>query len=95
MGGKNLILSGEERDFLLEKEPMASKYIRPYIETDEFINNKERYCLWLEKASPADLKKLPLVMKRIKKVRAFRLSSKKAATRRWADMPMLFTENRL
>ena len=73
---------------------MASKYIRPYIGADEFINNKERYCLWLEKASPADLKKLPLVMKRIEKVRAFRLASKKAATRKWADMPMLFTENR-
>ena len=61
---------------------------------DEFLNGKTRYCLWLTEISPKQLKFMPLVMERVKKVKEIRLNSKKAATRKWAEAPTVFTENR-
>ena len=58
------------------------------------MNGKKRYCLWLAGISSQKLMKMPKVLGRVQAVKEFRLSSKKAATRKWADMPTLFTENR-
>ena len=90
----NLILSPTERDELIKKCPSAEKYIRRFIGSEEFINNKIRYCLWLVDCTPAELRKMPPVYERVKNVKQFRLQSKKAATRKWADKSWLFTENR-
>ena len=60
----------------------------------EFWNRQIRWCLWLKNAEPAELKKMPLVVERIKAVKEFRLNSTKAATRKFADMPTLFQEDR-
>ncbi len=90
--GGHLILSPEERDELLRKEPGAAKFVRRYMSGGDFINERERYCLWLKDAAPQELAKLPLVTERIKRVRAFRLASKAASTRRYADFPTLFRQ---
>ena len=92
--GGNLFLSPEERDMLLAAEPQAAPLIRQVVGSDEFINRRERYCLWLVDANPVLLSKCPLVKERIERVRQMRLASKKAATRRKADMPQLFDEVR-
>ncbi|MBQ7196309.1 MAG: N-6 DNA methylase [Synergistaceae bacterium] len=90
--GGNLILTLEERDKLLKKNPLAKKFIRPFMGADDFLQRKPRYCLWLIGANPDDIKKCPLVMKRIKAVKNFRLASKKGATKRKAESPTLFDE---
>lgn len=90
----NLLLSPEERDELIAREPRAEKWIRPFLGALEFIRGKKRYCLWLEDCPPNELRKMPLVYKRVQAVREFRLASKKAATRRDADTPWLFQERR-
>ncbi len=90
--GGFLILSPEEKDNLVKKEPHIEKYIRPFTSGDDFINNKKRYCLWLVGANPTDLKHSPTVMSRIESVRAFRHASTKEATRRCAETPTLFME---
>ncbi|MCD8148164.1 MAG: methylase [Clostridiales bacterium] len=92
-GGNFIVRESEYADFLT-REPSAKNYIKPFLGAEEFINGKKRYCLWLVNASPKALSKMPLVLDRVQKVREFRLASKKAATRKWADMPTLFTENR-
>ena len=92
--GGNLLLSEEEKEALLKTEPQAMPFIRRLIGSQEFINNKKRYCLWLIGASPAQLRKCPNVMKRIEAVREYRLSSNKAATRKKAEMSTLFDEPR-
>lgn len=92
--GGNLLLSAEEKDDLSKAEPQAAPFIRRLIGSQEFINNKERYCLWLVGASPALLRQCPRVMKRVEAVRDFRLASSKAATRKKAEMPTLFDEPR-
>ena len=92
--GGFLILSEDEKNKLIKEEPLAEKFIRPYMMGKDFINRKPRYCLWLVKASPSELKKMPLVMKRIEAVRDYRLQSPKLATQKKAETPMLFDEVR-
>ena len=90
----NFLLTPEEKDDLIKKNPLAEKWIRPFVGALEFIRGKKRFCLWLEDCPPDELRKMPLVYERVKNVREFRLKSKKAATRRKADKPTLFDEMR-
>lgn len=90
--GGNLIFSTEEKDAFLEKEPMAKRYFRPFVGAEDYINRRKRWCLWMYKANPKELRKLPNIMDRIKKVREFRLKSKKESTRKYADCPWQFME---
>lgn len=92
--GGNLIITESEYNDFIRREPGSIKYIRRFLGADEFLNGKKRYCLWLVGASPKELQAMPLVLERVKKVREFQQSSKKAATRKQADTPTLFTENR-
>ena len=91
--GGNLILTIEERDSLIQREP-ASEFIRPYMMGKDFIQRKPRYCIWLVNANPSHLKKCPEILKRIEAVREYRLHSPKEATRKKAATPMLFDEVR-
>ena len=90
--GGGFVLSAEEKDQLLSKEPLSEKWIHPYIGATEFINNRERYCLWLVGANPSEVKKCPSVMKRIEFVKDFRASSKASGTRKFAETPMVFCQ---
>ena len=92
--GGNLFLSADEYNSFIEKEPQAQKYIRKIYGAVEYINNIERYCLWLVGADPVDLRKMPLVMERIEKCKQFRLASPKKATQDSAATPTLFQEIR-
>jgi len=90
----NLIIEADELDDFLKREPNAKPYIRQLMGSREFINGLKRYCLWLVDANPAELRKLPLVMKRIQAVQEMRRNSKRGATRKLADTPSLFGEIR-
>lgn len=93
-GGNLLFDTKESVEQLVKAEPLAAKYIREFVGADEFIKGKRRYCLWLVNANPSDLKKCPEIMRRVAAVRETRLKSTKAATRKQAETPTLFTEIR-
>lgn len=90
--GGFLIFSDEERKAFLKDEPDAEPLFRRLLGAKDFINGGERYCLWLVDVNPAFIRKLPMVLDRIEKVRDYRLRSTKEATRRSADTPALFQE---
>lgn len=90
--GGNLIIEEKDYDEFIKKEPNAKKFIKNLVGAQEFINNKKRYCLWLVGANPSELKKMPLVMKRIEACRQMRLASSDKATQRLAETPTLFRE---
>lgn len=92
--GGNLILSAEDREQIISRHPEAYEFIKLFLGSAEFINKKARYCLWLKDANPTVLRKIPEILERVQSVREFRLNSKKAATRKQADSPTLFTEIR-
>ena len=90
--GGHLILSPKERREMIAKEPGVAKFIRRYMSGGDFINDEERYCLWLKDAAPHELRQLPLVLERVESVRAMRLASKAESTRRFAAQPALFRQ---
>lgn len=90
--GGNFLLTAEEKNEFLQKEPDAAKWIRPFTGADEFLNGGERYCLWLKDIPPQELSALPLVKERVEKVRSMRLASKAEATRKKANTPTLFAQ---
>lgn len=92
--GGHLIIEADEYDEFIKKEPAALKYIKKLTGAAEFINNKKRYCLWLVGVSPAELRKMPEVMKRIELCRNDRLNATDAGRRKLADTPMLFRETK-
>jgi len=92
--GGNLLLSSNEKTAFVMQEPLATQWLHPFVGAEEFINGIERWCLWLKGCTPEQLRKMPLVMKRVEAVRNMRLSSSKLDTVKWADMPTLFTEDR-
>ena len=91
----NFILTIEEKEELLSKEPQAAPFIRPFMMGKDFIERKPRYCLWLKDANPTLLRQCHRVMERIQNVREFRLGSSKVATRKKAETPTLFDEIRM
>ena len=92
--GGFLFLSPDECADLTKTEPSVLKYVRQIYGATEYINNKARYCLWLVGITPAELRRSAFIRNRVEKVREFRLSSTKDATRRSADTPTLFQEIR-
>jgi hypothetical protein len=61
-----------ERAALLEAEPAARKWLRPYIGAIEFINGGGRWIAVLQDAPPDELRRLPKLAERISLVRQFR-----------------------
>ena len=92
LDGGHLLLSDEEKDEFLKKEPKAKKYILPLISAYEFLNGKSRWCLWLVDANPSELKQMPEVLKRIELVKKFRLDSVAPSTQKFAATPTLFRD---
>jgi hypothetical protein len=88
--GGYFLFSKEEMKAFVDKEPEAGKYFRKFTKNNEFINNEYRYCLWLIDCSPDDLREMPLVLDRVKKVREARLKSSAEPTRKAANNPSTF-----
>ena len=90
----NYLFKKEEMDDFLKLEPKAEKYFHPWYGSQEFINRRPRYCLWLGDCNPKELLQMPHCLERVENVRNFRLSSKRKSTVKIADVPTHFqTEN--
>ncbi len=85
----NFTLTADERKALLRREPALAKFVYRYVGGNEFINNIERYCLWLVEAAPNELRNKEL-HRRIEAVKIFREKSSAAPTRKAAEIPHLF-----
>lgn len=96
--GGYLLLSHEEYLELIVKEPLAKKYLRPFLGSREFLNNIKRWCLWFSDRDIAevviDLRSMPLVNQRLEGVKSIRLSSNRVSTFKLASTPHLFGEIR-
>ena len=90
--GGNLIIEESDYEDFIRDDPESQKYIRPLLGSAEYINNKKRWCLWLVGADPADIKKCPLVLKRIEGCRQMRENSIAEGIRKFAVTPSLFAQ---
>ena len=88
--GGNYLFNEEEMHSFIEIEPSSRKYFKKWFGAQEFINRKNRFCLWLGEATPSELRSMPNVLKRIEAVRNYRLSSPSEGTRKIAEKPTRF-----
>ena len=90
----HLILDKEEVEALLQESADNQRFIRKYAGGAEIINCRERWCLWLKGASPAEIRKSAFISLRVQLTREFRAASNRPQTLKLADTPWLFGEIR-
>ncbi len=89
-----LVLYADDRREFIENYPELSDLIRPYVGSDEFINSKERYCLWLRDVPPSRYRQNEFIRRRLQIVSEKRASSPTPTFRKYADRPYIFVEDR-
>lgn len=85
----NLLVEPEDYD-TVAADPVAAKYLRPFVGARQLIHNEPRWCLWLVDLDPSDIARSPILRYRLDAIRAFRVASKAASTRQMAETPHLF-----
>jgi hypothetical protein len=90
--GGGLILSQEEKEGLLFEEKNASQFIKKFIGAQEYINDKIRYCLWIEDSEYLNAIRIQGIKRRIEATRLFRLKSKDKGAQNLANKPYQFRD---
>lgn len=88
----NLKIEKNEYTDFISKCPQSKKWIKKMVGAQEFINNKERYCLWLVGCEPSELRSMPLVLERVNKCREDRIKANTEESLKLANTPTLFRE---
>lgn len=92
--GGHLIFDLTEANSIRSSDPRATMFIRPFIGSDEAINGKQRFCLWIDDETLEVAQSIPAIARRMEAVRAMRQASTKELTRRGADTPHEFQQVR-
>ncbi|MBB1514194.1 class I SAM-dependent DNA methyltransferase [Tessaracoccus sp. MC1627] len=85
----NLIVTPNDYD-AVHQDPVARRYLRPFLGAEEVLHGKQRWCLWLTGLDPSELSRSTILRERIDAVRHFRLKSSASSTRQMAQTPHLF-----
>ncbi len=88
-----LMLEPNEKDALIS-EGLAPEYIRRFIGSTEYINGKERYCLWIANDELQKVSAIEAVRQRIESVRRDRLETDDTAVNKLAQKPHQFRERK-
>lgn len=78
----------------VQVDPVASKYLRVYLQARGLLHDEPRWCLWLEGATPGELRASPLLTERLRRVADVRRRSKTKPVREAAATPALFLQRR-
>lgn len=90
--GGHLIMDAAEKRDLVERLPEATKYIRRYAGASDYINDIERYCLWIEPSEATFVEQSGMFSDRLGRVSAFRLDRNDQGTRDYAAKPWAFKQ---
>ncbi|MCX8452966.1 DNA methyltransferase [Paenarthrobacter ureafaciens] len=91
--GGHLLLEPREREEILGAHPEATRFIKRFAGAAEFINDIERYCLWIADDELEEAKAIPAIAKRLDAVSKWRLESEAATTADYAAYPNRFKQN--
>ncbi len=69
-------------------------FLRPYLGSEEFINGKQRFCLWIRDDQVESAQSFPEIARRLQLVSKMRSESSKEQTRELASSPHKFAEIR-
>ena len=87
-GGK-LIITDIEKNVLIEKDARIERFIKPLIGAEEFLNGKQRWCLWLYGERKEEYLQIPEIKRRIDDLEQIRLKSSRPQL---AAIPHLFAQ---
>lgn len=88
-----LLLTREEK-LALVSSGFNSNLIRSFVGTSEFIDGKERYCLWLEDSNVEYARGFPVVAQRLDAVAKERSETKDVSVQKLAKRPHQFREKK-
>lgn len=92
--GGHLLLDRNEVEAMSLAIDQHARFIRRFYGSQEFINGKCRYAIWVQENDADDARKIQELAARIDGVRSMRSASKKEATRKLAGLAHAFGEVR-
>jgi hypothetical protein len=90
--GGHFILSGEQRDSALKNFPELKRFIRPYFGSEEMINGKLRWCIWIEDSDKDFAAHHPFLSDVLARVKEVRSNSEAGSTRDFSKRPHRFVQ---
>lgn len=76
----------------LKNDPLASQFVKKFVGSEELINGKHRFCLWIDDQHKNDVLKNKIISNRLKLVKEEREKSKAKSTKDFALMPHRFVQ---
>lgn len=90
--GGNLVLEPHEREEVLTESPGAVRFVKRYMGSAEFINDIERYCLWIPDKDLEEACSIPTVARRLEAVGQWRSESVASTTADYSAFPNRFKQ---
>lgn len=90
--GGHLILSREDKTRFINEEPASERFIRPYLGSEQMIQGKLRWCIWIGDQDMKEAMNYPLLSSSMERVAAFRAASVAGSTREFASKPHRFVQ---
>lgn len=88
--GGNLFLDSDLAAKVASDDPLARHFIKRFVGSDELINGRLRYCLWIEDKDVPMAKRSDFIAQRLKLVAENRSKSDAESTRQFAKQPHRF-----
>ena len=89
--GGHLFLSSDEASDL-SSDCLSNRFVRRFVGSEELIQGKQRYCLWIEQHEAAKAAKHPFIRDRLSLVAESRLASRAESTQDFASKPWRFVQ---
>ncbi|WP_417477887.1 class I SAM-dependent DNA methyltransferase [Maricaulis sp.] len=87
-----LLMDSRERAEIIERDPGAARFIYAFRGSEDFIHDKQRYCIWITDDEEAAAQLIEPIRERLKSVTQARSAMKAVSTRKFADRPHRFVQ---
>ena len=90
--GGHLILDGAERERALADDPAADAYLKQYVGSAEFINDIQRFCIWVPDSDLPNARRVAPIASRLDAVTAWRSGRDEVGVQSFAAFPNRFKQ---
>lgn len=90
--GGNLFLNSFMAEKVIAEDHQAKPFIKRFVGSDELINGRLRYCIWIEDNQAKEARKSDFIDQRLKLVSENRSQSDAESTRQFAQQPHRFVQ---
>jgi len=90
--GGHLFLDSDLAARIMAEDTIARRFIKRFVGSDELINGRQRYCMWIEDEEANVAGKSEFIAQRLKMVAENRLQSDAESTRKFASQPHRFVQ---